>query len=132
MNIINPNLYSLLSTIGIILLGVLLFVIVPALRIIATHFDKEFPFYANNKDVFENGWWILSKSCRGSRYAGCMMFKNATKKRAFCRVFFQGYDFRKNARKIDWIIALSVPSWLAVILILGLITWIANGFHWPS
>ena len=132
MNVINPILDNVICIIVLVLLGILFFVIYPAFRIIASHFDKEFPFYAKNKDVFENGWWIASKSLRGARYASGMMFKNDTKKRPFFRVFFPGYDFRKNACKTDWIILFLFLGWMAGMLILALMLWVGNGFHLPK
>jgi len=129
---INPTLENIVIDIGFIVVIVWIITSFPALRIIANHFDKKFPDYVNAKWPIENQWWILNKTLRGMRYAGCILFKNASKKRPFCRLMFNGYDFRKNARTIDWIIIwVCIFGFQIIILLLGAILWIGNGFHWP-
>jgi hypothetical protein len=73
-------------------------------------FDKKFPKFVEEKNALENGWGILSPIFRGLRYAGCILFKNASSKRKYCKYFFEEYDFRKNASRIDWILILIVLS----------------------
>lgn len=100
----------------------------------AKHFDRIFPNYARSKDATENGYSFFSPCLRGCVYAGCILFKNYSRKsvrKTYLNHFFQGYDFRKNARLIDWIIAWSLVGYLASIAIFAIAIYCTNGFNWP-
>lgn len=94
--------------------------------IIARRFDKIFPEYVQRKSALENGWWILSPYARGGRYAGCILFKNASKNNPYCRWLFNGYDFRANASRADWVVIITYLVQLSLFAILGLLVLLAH------
>lgn len=100
--------------------------------VVARHFDPYFPHFVKTKDKVETGFWILNPMLRGMRYAGCLLFKNATKKRPYYRYFFNGFDFRAHARTSDWVVLWVVLGSNAMVGIFGIIMFIVNGFHLPA
>jgi len=93
---------------------------------LARKFDPVFPNYVHEKSALENGWWILSPLMRGLRYAGCILFKSASKKRGYCNYFFKGYDFRSHATSFElfliWVMLISI----SLIVIFGSIMYLIN------
>ena len=75
--------------------------------VIGRHYDKLFPKYVADKNLFENQYWITSVCHRGIIYAGCMIFYNYSTKsmrKEILNYYFKGYNFRKNARWQDWLV----------------------------
>ena len=69
---------------------------------------------------------------RGARYAGCIIFKNASVKRAYCFYHFDGFDFRAHAKLSDWVVIWVTLGSNALILVFGVLMLAANGFHIPT
>ena len=103
--------------------------------IIARHYDKIFPEYAKNKEIFENQYWFFSPILRGGNYAGCMLFKNYSKKslrKVEQNYFFKNHSFRESAHLSDWAVLIIFLICFFSMGFLGVLLFIANGFHWPS
>ena len=87
------------------------------------YFDKKLPGYAKSKrslEYKENPWFTRGMN-RARCYGSCLLYKNLTKKDPYFKAMFDGYDFRKNARKIDlvlgWAVFVSSIAVFAVSLI---------------
>lgn len=105
--IISPSLFNtMLYVAGVCLVGILIAMVLLGV-ILAPYYDKQFPDFAKDKSLFENKWWIFSPYLRGATYAGCILFKNYSKRSlraATQNKFFKAYDFHSNARLIDWLL----------------------------
>src|SRR3989338_5814248 len=74
------------------------------------YFDKKLPGYAKSKrslEYKENPWFARGMN-RARCYCSCLLYKNLTKKDPYFKAMFDGYDFRKNARKIDLVLGWAV------------------------
>ena len=74
------------------------------------YFDKKLPGYAKSKrslEYKENPWFARGMN-RARCYGSCLLYKNLTKKDPYFKAMFDGYDFRKNARKIDLVLGSAV------------------------
>ena len=74
------------------------------------YFDKKLPGYAKSKrslEYKENPWFARGMN-RARCYGSCLLYKNLTKKDPYFKAMFDGYDFRKNARKIDLVLGSAI------------------------
>ena len=114
------NLIDLLVVFSIGQLGVTMIIF---WLITGRYFDKKLPGYAKSKrslEYKENPWFARGMN-RARCYGSCLLYKNLTKKDPYFKAMFDGYDFRKNARKIDlvlgWAVLVSGIAFFTVSLI---------------
>ena len=101
------NLIDLLIVFSIGQLGVTMIIF---WLITGRYFDKKLPGYAKSKrslEYKENPWFARGMN-RARCYGSCLLYKNLTKKDPYFKAMFDGYDFRKNARKIDLVLGWAV------------------------
>src|SRR3990167_2048549 len=101
------NLIDLLIVFSIGQLGVTMIIF---WLITGRYFDKKLPGYAKSKrslEYKENPWFARGMN-RARCYGSCLLYKNLTKKDPYFKAMFDGYDFRKNARKIDLVLGSAI------------------------
>ena len=82
----------------------------------------------HDENAFENGWLFFNLYLRGGRYAGCILNKKATKKNAYCRYLFYGYDFRHKTTKFDWFLVWAAVSQLGLFFALSALRLVVTKF----